>query len=323
MAQATAEGWPSIIPGGASDRARGRRLWAAWLGLGLLTGAGAPPDPHGGPLLRLTRDGLDKERPCWAPDGRRLLFARHDSGGTHVWQYVLDTKATGAAARRLTDRKDPEYNGAFSPDGARILFAAITLSGTQGNLDLAVVNADGSGLRTVFAGTGPLSHQDWPSWSPDGRRFAFSSTHEGNQELYAADADGTKPVRITNSPGIEAHPCWSPDGRAIAFATDRWGGLELASVRPDGSGVLRLTRSRGLDDYPAYSPDGRRLAFVSHRDGQFEVYVSGADGSGPVNVSRHPLRDTFPTWTPDGRGVTFVSDRDGGADFYTRMIGPP
>lgn len=293
------------------------------LGIALLMGAD-PREEHGsGALLRLTRDGLDKERPNWAPDGRRLLFARHDSGGMHVWQYVLDTKTPGAAARRLTDRKEPEYNGAFSPDGSRVLFAAIALSGTQGNLDLASINADGGGLKTVFAGTGPLSHQDWPAWSPDGRRIAFSSTHEGNQEIYAAEADGTKLVRLTNSSGIDAHPCWAPDGRSIAFATDRWGGMELAIVRPDGSGIIRVTRSRGLDDYPAYAPDGRRLAFVSNRDGQFEVYVSASDGSQPVNLSRHPLRDTFPTWTPDGRGVTFVSDREGGSDLYTRAVEGP
>ena len=222
--------------------------------------------------------------------------------------------------RRLTDRKAPEYNGVFSPDGTKVLFAAITLSGTQGNLDLAMVNADGSGLKTISNDGGQLVHQDWPSWSPDGRRFAFSSNHEGNQEIYTAAADGSDLVRLTQSPGLDAHPCWSPDGRQIAFATDRWGGLELAAIRPDGTGLVRLTHSRGLDDYPAYSPDGSRLAFVSNRDNQFEIYVAAADGSSPFNLSRHPLRDTFPTWTPDGRGVTFVSDRDGGFDLYTQVI---
>jgi TolB protein len=286
----------------------------------LATGFNDPASHAPGSLRRLTHDGLDKERPSWAPDGRRLLFARHDSGGMHVWQYVLDTTAPGAVARRLTDRKDPEYNGVFSPDGSRIVFAAITLSGTQGNLDIAAINVDGSGLRTVFAGTEALSHQDWPSWSPDGGRFAFSSTHEGNQEIYTINADGSGLTRLTNSGGIDAHPSWSPDGRSIAFATDRWGGLELAAVHPDGSGLVRLTQSRGLDDYPAYSPDGRRLAFVSNRDGQFEVYVSDSHGLSPINLSQHPLRDTFPTWTRDGRGVTFVSNREGGPDLYTRTI---
>jgi TolB protein len=299
---------------------RYRPLWPVWVGFILLAGADDPPALKPGPLLRLTSDGLDKERPSWAPDGRRLLFARHEAGGMHVWQYVLDTKQEDAVARRLTDRKDPEYNGAFSPDGTHILFAAITLSGTQGDLDIAAIHADGTGLKTVFAGAGKLSHQDWPSWSPDGRRIAFSSTHEGNQEIYTAKADGAGLVRLTQSGGIDAHPCWSPDGRTIAFATDRWGGLELAAVRPDGSGLVRLTRSPGIDDYPAYSPDGKRLAFVSNRDGQFEVYVSAADGTGPVNLSRHPLRDTFPAWTPDGHGITFVSNRDGGSDLYTRSL---
>jgi TolB protein len=282
--------------------------------------SGEPSPLKSGPLVRVTHDGQDKYRPSWAPDARHLLFARREGDGSHIWHYVLDVSRPATAPRRLTDRKEPEYNGAFSPDGSRVLFTAITLSGTQGNLDIALINADGSGLKKVTDDQGKLAHQDWPCWSPDGKRFAFSSTHEGNQEIYTAAADGSHLVRLTQSPGIDTHPAWSPDGQTIAFATDRWGGLELAAMRSDGGGPVRLTRSSGIDDYPAYSPDGTRLAFVSHRDGQFEIYVANADGSNPVNVSRHPLRDTLPTWTPDGRGVTFLSDRDRGSDFYTRRI---
>ena len=210
----------------------------------------------------------------------------------------------------------------YSPDGSRVLFAAITLSGTQGNLDLAAINVDGTGLKTIVGDGSKLAHQDWPSWSPDGKRFAFSSTHEGNQEIYTAAVDGTDVLRLTQSPGLDAHPSWSPDGRTVAFATDRWGGLELAAVGRDGTGLIRLTNSHGLDDYPVYSPDGSRLAFVSNRDGQFEIYVSAADGSAAFNLSRHPQRDTYPTWTPDGRALTFVSDRDGGLDLYTQVVRP-
>jgi len=273
-------------------------------------------------LVRLTHDGLDKYRPSWAPDGHRLLFARREPDGSHIWQFVLDLKNGKSAPRRLTDRKEPEYHGVFSPDGVRVLFTAITLSGTQGNLDIAAVNADGTGFKAVISDQGKLAHQDWPSWSPDGRRFAFSSTHEGNQEIYTAAADGTDLVRVTQHAGLDAHPSWSPDGRKIAFATDRWGGLELAAAQVDGTGIVRLTNSPGLDDYPAYSPDGSRIAFVSNRDGQFEIYVAAADGSGPLNLSRHPLRDTFPTWRPDGRGVTFVSNREGAFELYTQNLEP-
>jgi TolB protein len=237
---------------------------------------------------------------------------------------VWDVKTSGTPRRLLPDFEPPHFDATFAPDGSRLLLSAIRFSGTQGNVDILAVNADGSGRKMVVGEEeGKVIHQEWPAWSPDGKRFAFSSTHEGNQEIYTAAADGSDLVRLTRHPGHDAHPCWSSDGKAIAYATDRWGmGLEIAKVRPDGTGVTRLTVSAGLDDYPVYSPDGSRIAFVSNRDGQFEVYLSAADGSHPINLSRHPLKDTFPTWTTDGRGVTFVSERDGGSDLYTQSIEP-
>jgi TolB protein len=283
-------------------------------------GGGAAQAPPA--IQRLTRDGLDKQRPMWSPDGHLLTFARHEPDGAAIWQYVL-VPGKPETLRRLTDRKTPDYNAAFSPDGTRLLLCTITQSGTQGNLDIGLINADGSDLKTVAGDAkGKLAHQDWPSWSPDGARFAYSSTHEGNQEIYRADADGKNVVRLTQSPGHDAHPCWTPDGSRIVFATDRWGGLELASVADDGTDAVRITDSPGFDDYPAVSPDGSRVAWVSNRDGNYEIYVAAIDGSGPRNVSNHPGRDTHPTWTPDGRGITFLSERDGGTDVYILILDP-
>ena len=44
----------------------------------------APGARRDGRLIRLTRDGLDKQRPYWSPDGRRLAFARHEADGVHI-----------------------------------------------------------------------------------------------------------------------------------------------------------------------------------------------------------------------------------------------
>ncbi|HEY2155145.1 MAG TPA: biopolymer transporter Tol [Isosphaeraceae bacterium] len=289
---------------------------AALLGLALVAGT-QPAAPE-----RLTHDGQVKRRPSWSPDGKRLAFARHESGDTHIWQYVMDAGKPGSA-RRITRRETPDYDAAFTPDGKQFVLVTVAQSGTQGNLDVVVVAAEGGEPKTIVGDVGgKLAHAEWPSPSPDGKRLAYTSTHEGNQEVYVAKIDGTDPVRLTQSPGVDAHPCWTPDGRSIVFATDRWGGLELAVVRADGTGLRRLTRSPGLDDYPAVSPDGKRLAFATNRDGNLEVYVSALDGSRPVNVSSDPGVDTMPTWTPDGRGVTFVSSRAAGFDLYTVPVAP-
>lgn len=272
-----------------------------------------------GTFERLTEDGRDVIRPSWSPDGTELAFGRADQGGSAIWQYVMPVEPAGPP-RRVTERTDPEYQGVFAPDGRWMLLTIVPRSGTQGNCDLAVLDRDTEELTVVVDDRGGrLSHQEWPTWAPDGERFAFSSTHEGNQEIYTAASDGSDLVRLTQSPGIDAHPAWSSRGDRIVFATDRWGNLELASTRPDGTDLTRLTDSRGLDDYPSVSPNGRLVAFVSNRDRRFAIYVLDLDhlDSPAVAISGDSGRATMPTWTPDGRGVTFVSDRDGGMDVYT------
>jgi TolB protein len=262
-------------------------------------------------LVRLTSDGHFKQRPMWSPDGSKLIFARHKGG--KIGLAVLS--ADGSKETALTDGKLPQYDGCWSPDGKRLAFSFCLQSGPQGNLDVYLADADGSNPVKLAGDRGKLSHEEFPAWSPDGKQIAYSSTADGNQELYIADVEGPQRRRITSDPALDTHPVWSRDGKWLAFATNRWGDFEIALVRADGTELRRLTESPGLDDYPIISPDGQKIAFTSNRDGNYEVYVMNADGSGAVNVSASDGVDHFPAWTPDGR-LTFVSDRDGGFEIY-------
>jgi TolB protein len=265
-------------------------------------------------LIRLTHDGHLKQRPAWSPDGTQLVFARHE--GSTIFLYVLDV-ATGKE-QRLTERKDPEYDAVFCPvDANRLLFAADHASPNQGDIDIDLFTRSDGSLQGIVSTQGSLSHEEWPAWSPDGTRIAFTSTRDGNQELYAADADGQNSVRLTSDPAIDAHPCWSPDGEWIVFASNRWEDLELARIRPDGTGLARLTHSAGLDDYPAYSPDGRSIAFTTNREGHFDIALLDVETGAVMLATNDTAIDNFPAWHPDGR-LTFVSNREDGFDVYVR-----
>src|SRR5262249_8265718 len=149
--------------------------------------ASSAGEPKRGPLVRHTQDRLEKRRPCWSPDGKNLAFARHEPDGTHIWQYLWDLEPGHPPRRLIKDREPPRFDATFSPDGTRLLFPAVRFIGLQGNLDIAVIQPDGAGLKTLINDDeGRVVHQEWPSWSPDGKRMAFSSTHEGNQEIYIA-----------------------------------------------------------------------------------------------------------------------------------------
>lgn len=262
-------------------------------------------------LVRLTTDGYLKQRPCWSPDGKQVVFARHR--GETIFLFLRDLM-TGQE-ERLTSHNSPEYDAVFSPDGMSMLLAFDKLSPNQGDIEVYLLTLANRKLTPLATTQGALSHEESPCWSPDGKRFAFTSTRHGNQELYVADVAGGDWQRLTTDAAIDAHPSWSPDGKTIAFATGRWGDLEIALINPDGSNLRRLTHSKGLDDYPAWSPDAQRVAFTSNRDGNLEIYVQSLDGPA-INASRHKAIDNFPAWTPDGC-IGFVSNRDGGFDVVT------
>jgi TolB protein len=302
---------PSRRAGRATRRPR---LWGCGLFASIFLASASAT--HAAEPVKLTADGLLKQRPAWLPDNQHLVFARHEDDTIRL--YTLDTRS--GTEQRLTDRDVPEYDAVPLPDGQSFLLAFDKVSPNQGDIDIARWTPEAKTFEPLIVTGDKLSHEEWPALSADGNRIAYTSTRDGNQELYVTDANGQNSVRLTQDPAHDAHPCWSPDGKSIAFATNRWGDLEIALISPDGSDLRRVTDSVGLDDYPAYSPDGARLAFTTNVRGSLDIALADVTTGETSMITEDEALDNFPCWAPDGR-LTFVSDRDGGFEVY--VLTPP
>ncbi|MBI1929652.1 PD40 domain-containing protein [Candidatus Poribacteria bacterium] len=150
-------------------------------------------------------------------------------------------------------------------------------------------------------------------------KIAFTSTRDGNEELYMMNSDGTNPIRLTNNSANDHIPSWSPDGTKIAFASfrDDPSHAEIYVMNADGTGQTRLTHNSIDDDTPVWSPDGSQIAFSYAESGGWQVYVMNADGSNRTNLSRQPgSNNSQPTWSPNGTRIAFGSGRDGNPEIY-------
>jgi TolB protein len=259
-------------------------------------------------VRRLTNDGFMKKDLCWSPDGKRLLLSYLRYG-----RIIVAVREKDGSFRLLTEGP-PQFEASWSADAKKIAYVYVTQSGTDGELDLRQMNADGRNSEPLI--DWKKSFEEFPSWSPDGKRLLFTSTRSGNQEIWVADAGGGNPKMLTNDPSLNQHPRWSPDGARIVFNSNREGSQDIYVMDADGSHLRRLTSSPALDIAPCWSPDGTEIAFTSNRDGNYEIYRVKADGSDARNLTRDPSWDHHPAWHPDGRRIAFVSSRDGGFDIY-------
>ncbi len=76
-------------------------------------------------------------------------------------------------------------------------------------------------------------------WSPDGKRLAYMSDHDGDWEIHIITREGWV-QQLTVNEARDGLPVWSPDGSELAFVSDRDGDWGLYLMRPDGSEVRKL-----------------------------------------------------------------------------------
>ncbi len=108
-----------------------------------------------------------------------------------------------------------------------------------------------------------------------GSRAYFSSTRDGNAEIYSANLDGTDVRRLTDHPGIDVSPACGGPGGLIAFVSTRHGSPQIFTMNAAGGAVTRVTYRGHHNQTPAWCPsneDGPLLAFTG-QSGGFDVFT--------------------------------------------------
>jgi TolB protein len=234
----------------------------------------------------------------------RITFVRKSGQNRDVWLADWD----GNNARAVTGG-GINLLPALGPNGA----VAFT-SYRRGKPDL-FIQAPG-GEAKPLENSGQMA--TGIAFSPDGKRIAYALAEGEGTQLYVANADGSSPKRITETPyGINSSPSWSPDGKRIAFVSNRGGSPQIYVMNADGSNVQRLTFQGNYNQTPDWSPRGDLIAFTARDErNAFDLFTVGADTRKITRLTQDQGNNEEPVFSPNGRLILFTSTRDGAPRLY-------
>jgi Tol biopolymer transport system component len=206
----------------------------------------------------------------------------------YSWDYdehmdIFSTRRDGSHVKRLTTTPGYDAEGDYSPDGKLIVFCS---------------------LRDAYPAN-RLSVEDLKRLETDPAWFG---------EIYLMNADGSKPRRLTRSPGYDGGPFFSPDGQRILWRRfdEKGVNADVYTMKLDGSDVKRLTDFGAMSWAPYFHPTGQYLIFTANKLGfaNFELFLADAAGTRePVRVTHTDGFDGLPVFSPDGRKLCWTSGR--------------
>ena len=235
-------------------------------------------------------------------------------------------------------------SGSFSPDGLSLIFASTAPDAGSGKFpaDMHIFRVDGwegaLAMASAAANINLAQHAltaDPPyngecSYSNDGKWICFTSTRNGNPNIFVMHADGSHIVQITKTAGYDGGSHFSPNGKSIVYQSDRDADhhmqIFLGDLTFDLSGEItgmaneRPLTHEDINTNPSWHPDGRHIIYSTSRHGldNHELYLMKTNGRKKTRITFSPGADLFPAFSPDGRFLIWTSKR--GADGTTQIF---
>jgi Tol biopolymer transport system component len=200
--------------------------------------------------------------------GRPLLLFTSSINITNIWEAELG-RAAPPARQVTTPANSRDFQPSYATDGRRFAF----ISDRSGYEEVWVDEVDGG--NPVQRTTMRCSKVAIPRWSPDNTRITFSAVCGGQSDIYTVGGPSEKPLRLTDSRGLNENSRWFPGDGWIYFTSFRTGVSVTWKVPDTGGQAVPLT-SR-MTSNPQFSRDGRTMYFTRLSEGKLALWKTPAD----------------------------------------------
>ncbi len=315
--------------------------------------------------IRQLTFGGDNAEAYWSFDGKYIVFQRTNPKEGLLCDQIFIGKAPTQPGEKFTYKLVSTGKGrttcaAFLKDGKHFIYASTHLANDScppvpdrkkyGNkyiwpiyssFDIFMADTNGNIVKQL---TNTKGYDAEGTISPDGKTMVFTSTRDGDLDLYLMNVKTLKVKRFTNTLGYDGGAWFSPDGKKIIWRASRPKteaeikeytellaenlvaptSMEVWVANIDGSNAHQVTNYGQANWAPAFLPDSKRIIFASNHEYKrgfpFNLYTVNEDGTGLTKISRDKGFDAFPMFSPDGKKIIFCSNRNNGGTRDTNVF---
>ena len=167
-------------------------------------------DVKRGTASRFTFDPSEEVTPVWSRDGQKLAYRLAKVTTTVLVKNLKGTETEKVAFASPREAAFENIPNSWSADDAQIL---CTSEDVKGSTYLALISANGAGLKPFLKGT---SHYSNGQFSPDGKWVAYASDESGDWEVYVTTYPAASGKwQVSRGGGTE--PRWRGDGKEMFY----------------------------------------------------------------------------------------------------------
>ena len=303
-----------------------------------------PQEKHLKNIRKLT-DGGENAEAYFSFDEKQLIYQA--TVGDLKCDQIFIMNIDGSGKRMVSTGKGRTTCAYFLPGDSTFVYASTHLAGDEcppppprehgyvwqlyRSFDIFLARvSDGKIIKRL---TNSPGYDAEATVSPTGDKIVFTSTRDGDPEIYVMDLDGSNQKRLTFEKGYDGGAFFSWDGKKIVFRASRPKTpkeledydilvkqdlyrpttLEIFVMDADGKNMKQVTHLGVASFAPFFHPDGKRIIFSSNygsKSGRnFDLFIVNVDGSGLERVTYNETFDGFPMFTHDGKYLVFASNR--------------
>ena len=294
--------------------------------------------------IRMLTDGGENAEAYLSFDEQKLIFQA--TFGELKCDQIFTMKIDGTEKQLVSTGNGRTTCSYFLPGDERIIYSSTHLTDQEcppppdrskgyvwqlyDSFDIFSANSDGTDVTQL---TFSERYDAEATVSPNEDKIIFTSTRDGDPELYVMDIDGSNQTRLTFEKGYDGGAFFSPDGSKIVFRASRPKTeaeladyeelatkglfrpsiLEIYVMNSDGSDKQQITNFGKASFAPFFHPSGEKIIFSSNVNSQsgrnFDLYLINIDGTELEQITFNETFDGFPMFTKDGKQLVFCSNR--------------